>query len=77
MAKERTALIVHYDPNARGADALAELNAHLADDWTVVTTTAMGGAAVGPGVVGPEVHFAALVVLEREEKRTVGGFHAE
>lgn len=75
MAKERKALVVHYDPNARGADAAADLNAHLADGWTLLATTAMGGAAVGPGVVGPEVHFAALVVLEREDKRTVGGFH--
>ena len=75
MAKERKALIVHYDPNARGASATAELDEHLADGWTLMTTTAMGGAAVGPGVVGTEVHFAALVVLEREEKKTVGGFH--
>ena len=75
MAKERKALVVHYDPAARGADPAADLNAHLADEWTVVTATAMGGAAVGPGVTGPELHFAALVVLEREEKKTVGGFH--
>ena len=75
MAKERKALVVHYDPAARD-DAAAELNRHLADDWTLVSATAMGGAAVGPGVTGPEVHFAALVILEREEKKTVSGFGA-
>ncbi len=75
--KERKALIVHYDPGARAADPAAELNAHLADEWALVSVSAMGGAAVGPGVTGPEFHFAALVVLEREEKRSVGGFRAE
>jgi hypothetical protein len=75
MGKERKALVVHFDPSARNTDPASELNAHLADGWTVVTATGMGGAAVGPGVTGPELRFAALVVLEREEKTTVGGFH--
>lgn len=73
--KERKALVVHYDPTTRDNDPVADLNQHLADGWTLVGTSAMGGAAVGPGVTGPEVHFAALIVLEREEERTVGGFH--
>ena len=73
--KERKALIVHYDPSARGTDPVAELNALLADGWTLVSVSAMGGAAVGPGVTGPELHFAALAVVEREEeKRSVRGF---
>ncbi len=73
MAKERKALVVHYDPATDGADPAADLNAHLADGWTLVTATAMGGA--GSATAAPTLHFAALVVLEREEKRTVGGFH--
>jgi hypothetical protein len=74
MAKERKALLVHYSPGTPAEDSLEELNRHLADDWTVVSTTAMGGAATGAGPTGDEYHFAALVVLEREEKRAVRGF---
>ena len=71
MPKERKAIVVHYEP---GEDsATDELNALLNDDWTIVTTAAMGGAG---SEAMPGTHFAALVVLEREEKKTVGGFRA-
>ncbi len=73
MAKQRKSLVVHYDPRSP-AQATTELDAHLADEWTIVTATAMGGAAAG-AVGTPEIHFAALVVLEREDKTRVGGFH--
>jgi hypothetical protein len=73
VSKQRKSLVVHYDPRA-GAPATAELDAHLADEWTIVTATGMGGAAAG-AAGAPQVHFAALVVLEREDKTTVGGFH--
>ena len=53
---------------------MEDLNRHLADDWSVVSSTAMGGAATGAGPTGEEYHFFALVVLEREEKRAVRGF---
>ncbi len=69
MPKERKAIIVHYEPGSE--KATDELNTLLNDEWTIVTTEAMGGAG---GESQNETHFAALVVLEREEKRTVGGF---
>ena len=69
MSKEHKAIIVHYEPGKVGATD--ELNALLNDDWTLVTSAAMGGAG-SESQAG--THFAALVVLEREEKKTVGGF---
>ena len=73
MPKERKALLVHYVPGTPAEDSLDELNRHLADDWHLISTTAMGGAATGAGG-GDGYHFVALVVLEREEKRAVRGF---
>ena len=69
MSKEHKAIIVHYEPGSDGATD--ELNALLNDDWSIVSTAAMGGAG-SEGL--PGTHFAALIVLEREEKKTVGGF---
>ena len=48
-------------------DALTDL---LNDGWRLVTTTAMGGTG---GATAP-AQFAALVVLEREETKSVAGF---
>ena len=69
MAKERKALVVHYAPGhpAESVDALTE---YLNTDWRIVSTTAMGGTG---GATAP-AQFAALVVLEREDTKTVGGF---
>jgi hypothetical protein len=71
MATEHKALVVHYAPGhpAESVDALTEL---LNGGWRLVSTAAMGGTG---GATAP-AQFAALVVLEREEKRTVGGFSA-
>ena len=78
MAKEHKTLVVHAAPGdpalgqpvaSESADALTAL---LDDGWRLVSTTAMGGAG---GATSPPL-FAALVILEREEKRTVGGFSA-
>lgn len=69
MPKEHKAIIIHYEPTRDGATD--ELNGLLNDDWTIVTTAAMGGAG---SESQPGSHFTALVVLEREEKKTVGGF---
>ena len=74
MAKERKALLVHYAPGEDADASVEALNQHLADDWTVTSTTAMGGAGTGSGATVAEYHFVALVVLEREEKRAVRGF---
>jgi hypothetical protein len=74
MAKERKALLVHYVPGTPAEAAVEELNRHLADDWLVVSSTALGGAATGAGPTGDAYHFVALVVLEREENRAVRGF---
>lgn len=69
MAKQHKTLVVHYAPGhpSESADALT---AHLDDGWRLASATAMGGAG---GATAPP-QFAALVVLEREEERTVGGF---
>lgn len=71
MAKERKALVVHYAPG-HPAETLDALTEHLNDDWRIVSATAMGGTG---GATAP-AQFAALVVLEREETKTVGGFSA-
>lgn len=71
MATERKALVVHYAPG-HPADAVDDLTAHLNDDWRIVSTSAMGGTG---GATAP-AQFACLVVLERDEKKTVGGFSA-
>ena len=69
MAKERKALVVHYAPG-RPAETVDALTDHLNDDWRILSTTAMGGTG---GATAPP-QFAALVVLEREDTKTVGGF---
>ena len=71
MAKEHKVLVVHYAPG-HPSEAVDALTQHLNDDWRIVSTSAMGGAG---GATAP-VQFAALVVLQREEKKTVGGFAA-
>ena len=72
MPKELKAIVVHYEPGS--GNATDELNALLNDDWTIVNTAAMGGAG---SEALPGAHFAALIVLEREEKKTVGGFRSD
>ena len=69
MAKEHKTLVVHFAPGhpSETADALT---AALDDGWRVVSTCAMGGTG---GATAPP-QFAALVILEREETRRVGGF---
>ena len=85
MPKERKAVIAHYTParTPRDEDDAAgirdaetslvehdELTTLLNDDWRVMSVAPLGGA--GNGRLG----FASLVVLEREEQKTVGGFTA-
>ncbi len=70
MPLERKALVVTHTPGdtaSGAADALTDL---LNDDWRIVSTTAMGGAG---GTDGP-AQFAALVVVERQEKKATAGF---
>jgi hypothetical protein len=71
MAKEYKTVVVHYAPGhpSEGAEALT---GHLNDGWRLASTTAMGGTG---GATAPP-QFAALVVLEREDEKTVGGFSA-
>ena len=69
MTTERKALVVHYAPG-HPAESVDDLTAHLNDDWRIVSTAAMGGTG---GATAP-AQFACLVVLEREDKKTVGGF---
>ena len=70
MATERKALVVLYTPGG-DPESLVELNALLNDDWRLMSSSAMGGAGGGQ-----DPQFASLVILEREQKRTVGGFTA-
>jgi len=69
VPKEHKAIVVHYEPGKDGATD--ELNALLNDEWTIVTTAAMGGAG---SEIQSGTHFVALVVLEHDETKTVGGF---
>ena len=70
MAKEHKALVVHYSPDSV-SPSLDELNTLLNDGWRLMSATAMGGAGTASSS-----QFAALVILEREEQKTVGGFMA-
>ena len=73
MPKERKALIVSHAPHADPNGSLDALNQLLADGWRVTGQSAMGGAGTDARGDGP--HFAALVLLERdEEKKSVAGF---
>lgn len=71
MPTERKVLVVHYSPG-HPAESVDALTALLNDDWRLVSTSAMGGTG---GATAP-AQFAALVVVERDEKKTVGGFSA-
>jgi hypothetical protein len=66
---KKKALVVTCQPNGQGGN-VSELTHLLNDGWRMMSSTAMGGVG---GYDGP-VQFAALVILEREEKKTVGGF---
>ena len=71
MTTERKAVVVHYAPG-HPADTVDQLNALLNDDWRIISSSAMGGTG---GATAP-AQFACLVILERDEKKTVGGFSA-
>ena len=71
MTTERKAVVVHYAPG-HPADTVDQLNALLNDDWRIISSSAMGGTG---GATAP-AQFACLVVLERDDKKTVGGFSA-
>ena len=71
MTHERRALVVTHVPGEDAA-SVDELTALLNHGWRLLSTTAMGGAG---GAEGP-VQFASLVVLEREDQKTVAGFGA-
>ncbi|OZC02033.1 hypothetical protein [Rubricoccus marinus] len=66
---KKKALVVTCQADGQNGN-VADLTRHLNEGWRLVSTTAMGGVG---GYDGP-VQFAALVILEREEQKTVGGF---
>ena len=74
LARETANVIVipHIESTKSALSKFERLTAHLNDDWRIVSSTAMGGTG---GATAP-AQFAALVVLEREETKTVGGFSA-
>lgn len=69
---KKKALVVTHRADGQGGNS-ADLTRHLNEGWRLVSTTAMGGVG---GYNGP-AQFAALVVLEREENKTVGGFTSQ
>ena len=71
MSTDRKALVVHYAPG-HDLESVDALTALLNDGWRIVSTAAMGGTG---GATAP-AQFACLVVVEREDKKTVGGFSA-
>ena len=71
MSTDRKALVVHYAPG-HDPESVDALTALLNDGWRIVSTAAMGGTG---GATAP-AQFACLVVVEREDKKTVGGFSA-
>ena len=71
MPAERKALVVHYAPGHE-PESVQALTDHLNDGWRLVSTSAMGGTG---GAAAP-AQFACLVVLEREDNKTVSGFGA-
>ena len=71
MPAQRKALVVHYAPG-HPTESLDELTTLLNNDWRILSSSAMGGTG---GATAP-AQFAALVVQERDEKKTVGGFSA-
>ena len=68
---QKKALVVTHTPGG-DPSSVNDLTRLLNEGWRLVGTSAMGGVG---GYDGP-VRFAALVVLEREDKKTVGGFSA-
>ena len=69
MATERIVHIVHVTPG-ESSDSVAALTQKLNDGWRLVTSAPMGGA----GGANEPAQFASMVILEREDKKTVGGF---
>ena len=69
MAIERKALVVHFAPG-QPQESVEALTSRLNGGWRIVSTSAMGGA----GGAATEAQFAALVIIEREEEKKVGGF---
>ena len=70
MAKTRKKVLVVTHTPGGDAQSVNTLTEHLNDGWRLMSSTAMGGVG---GYDGP-VRFAALVVLERDDTTTVGGF---
>ena len=66
---KKKALVVTHTPGGDG-QSVNELTRLLNSGWRLSSTSAMGGVG---GYDGP-VRFASLVVLEREDSKTVGGF---
>lgn len=64
METRQKALIVITRPGE--SHGLDELNIALKRGWRVTHATAMGGAGVGQNDL-PELCFAALVIIERED----------
>jgi hypothetical protein len=69
MPDRHRALVVHYAPG-HPSESLTELERLLDDGWRIASTAAMGGTG---GATAPP-QFAALILLRRDDEKTVSGF---
>ena len=70
MKSKQKALIVRCCPDSM--HGLDELNVQLNRGWRVHHVAPMGAAGVGARDGSPSLHFAALVILEREREDEAG-----
>ena len=63
MPNEQKAFVVKSTQQA--VQGLAELNEHLAQGWVVEKVASLGAAAAGEDA--PALHFAALVIVARDD----------
>ena len=72
MSNEQKAFVVKSTQQA--VQGLAELNEHLAQGWVVEKVASLGAAAAGEDA--PAVHFAALVIVTRDDQEATAAVAA-
>jgi hypothetical protein len=73
MKTQRALLVTTRPDEIHGLD---ELNVALSRGWRVACATAMGGAGVGTQDGMPDLCFAALVIIERDEEEAAAELQA-
>jgi len=72
MPNEQKAFVVKSTQQA--VQGLAELNEHLAQGWVVEEVASLGAAAAGDDT--PALHFAALVIVSRDDQEATAAVAA-